>query len=219
MFNIPLYFADRIQNTGEGEMARRSDHSRDEIREMALSAAEAIIDEQGYAALSARKVASAIGYTVGTLYLVFRNLDDLVLQVNGRTLDALYARLTAAIENCGDGAAGVLALGQEYLKFAAGHPWRWGAIFKHNLPLGEPIPEWYLAKVARSFKLVEGELRRLAPERSQTEIAKAARALWSGVHGVCILGFTERLGIFGVGSLDELVESLIVNYLVGFSRR
>ncbi len=200
-------------------MARRSDHSRDEIREMALSAAEAIIDDHGYASFSARKVASAIGYTVGTLYLVFHNLDDLMLQLNGRTLDALYARLTEAVGRCEDGAAGVLALGHGYLEFATRHPQRWGAVFEHNLPAGDQIPEWFLAKVARSFGLVEGELRRLAPDRSQTEIAKAARALWSGVHGVCILGLTERLGIFGAGSLDELVESLIVNYLNGFSHR
>ena len=43
--------------------------------------AERIVAEHGHSGLSARKVASAIGYTVGTLYLVFDNLDDLVLQV------------------------------------------------------------------------------------------------------------------------------------------
>ena len=53
-------------------MARRSDHSREELREMAITAAEQIVVEQGYEGLSARKVAAAIGYTVGTLYLVFR---------------------------------------------------------------------------------------------------------------------------------------------------
>jgi len=183
---------------------------------MALAAAEGIIDGQGYGALSARKVAAVIGYTVGTLYLVFRNLDDLMLQINGRSLDTLYARLTADIEDCEDGAAGVLALGQGYLGFATGHPHRWGAIFEHNLPPGAPIPEWYQAKVARNFELVEGELRRLAPDRSQSEIAKAARALWSGVHGVCILGLTGRLGLVGAGPLEELVQSLIANYLIGF---
>ena len=59
-------------------MARRSDHSREELREMALAATEEIIDQQGLAGLTARKVAAGIGYTVGTLYLVFRNLDDLI---------------------------------------------------------------------------------------------------------------------------------------------
>lgn len=200
-------------------MARRSDHSRDEIREMALVAAETIIREQGYPALSARKLASAIGYTVGTLYLVFRNLDDLVLQVNGRSLDALYASLLMAMERCQDGAGCALALGRTYLRFATEHPHRWGAMFEHNLPPGEPVPEPHLEKVARIFALVEGVLRRLAPERSRSDIAIAARALWSGVHGVCILGLTDRLDLEEGGSLDELVESLITNYLDGFCRR
>ena len=199
-------------------MARRSDHSRDEIREMSLAAAEGIIREQGYGALSARKVASAIGYTVGTLYLVFRNLDDLVLRVNGRTLDALYGRLVHAMKTCENGTACALALGKTYLGFATEQPHRWGAIFEHSLPPGEPLPQDYLEKVARIFELVEGVLHRLAPERPDTEIAKAARALWSGVHGVCILGLTGRLAMEDSHSLEELVESLIANYLDGFSR-
>lgn len=199
------------------DMARRSDHSRDEIRAMALAAAEVIIDEQGYATLSARKVASSIGYTVGTLYLVFRNLDDLVLQVNGRTLDALFARLTEALAHSHSERLGVTALGQGYLGFAMAHPHRWGAVFEHQLPTDVPTPDWYLAKVAQSFELVEAELTRLAPARSETQIAQAARALWSGVHGVCILGLTGRLGNVASDSLEALVESLISNYLAGFT--
>ena len=186
---------------------------------MALEAAQAIIDEQGYAALSARKLAARIGYTVGTLYLVFRNLDDLMLQVNARTLDTLYERVDAAAEACGTGPDCLLGLGRAYMEFAIGNPNRWGAMFEHNLPPGEAVPDWYLAKVARNFGLVETALRRCAPKRSGPEIATAARALWSGVHGVCILGLTGRLGSYGAHSLDELVESLVTNYLAGFCSR
>ena len=57
-------------------MGRRSAHSRDEIRDMAISAASKIVEKQGFQSLTARKVASEIGYTVGTLYHVFRNFDD-----------------------------------------------------------------------------------------------------------------------------------------------
>lgn len=197
-------------------MSRRSDHSRDGIREMALTAAAAIIDEQGYGALSTRKLAARIGYTVGTLYLVFHNLDDLMLQVNVRTLDILYQRLAAAAENCTTGPEGLLVLGRSYLEFATTHPNRWGALFEHNLSPDATVPDWYLASVARNFELVEALLHRSAPQRSAPEIAKAARTLWGGVHGVCILGLTRRLGGLGEASLDELMESLITNYLSGF---
>ena len=43
---------------------------------MALQATEKLLEKSGLAGLTARKVASAIGYTVGTLYLVFRNQDE-----------------------------------------------------------------------------------------------------------------------------------------------
>ena len=75
-------------------MARRSDHSREEIKELALNATEEIVAEAGFQALSARKVASAIGYTVGTIYLVFKNLDDLIMQVNARTLETLFKEVS-----------------------------------------------------------------------------------------------------------------------------
>ncbi len=46
-------------------MGRRSEHSRDEIREMAVNAAAEIVEKEGFQALTARKVAGSIGYTVG----------------------------------------------------------------------------------------------------------------------------------------------------------
>lgn len=63
-------------------MGRRNEHTREELREISLRAAEQLVTAHGLDGLSARKVASAIGYTVGSLYMVFRNLDDLILQMN-----------------------------------------------------------------------------------------------------------------------------------------
>jgi hypothetical protein len=44
-------------------MARRSDHSKDELKEMAITAGYNIIRSQSFSKFSARKVASEIGYT------------------------------------------------------------------------------------------------------------------------------------------------------------
>ena len=49
------------------------------------------------------------------------------------------------------------------------------------------------------------------------EIAQAARALWGGVHGICILAVTGKLGGVGVESVPDLAESLLINYLDGFT--
>ncbi|MCU7836565.1 MAG: TetR/AcrR family transcriptional regulator [gamma proteobacterium symbiont of Taylorina sp.] len=197
-------------------MARRSDHSREEIKEMALIAAEKMILEKGLSGLSARKVAQAIGYTVGTLYLIFKNLDDLILHVNARTLDRLYQKMTADKPLPSDSQNALLQLAQTYISFADEESQRWKIVFEHHSE-EEHTPNWYMERVTRMFTQVEKHLQALAPHKSAVEIKNAARAIWGGVHGICILAITGNLGVAGVESVDDLTQSLISNYLKGFT--
>jgi AcrR family transcriptional regulator len=196
-------------------MARRSDHTRDQLRELALGAAERIVAREGPVGLTTRAVARQIGYTVGSLYLVFQNLDDLVMQLNGRTLDEMSRALQTATTGCGADQQCLLALAQAYIRFAFEHEARWRLIFEH--PMAGPAPDWFSAQVARAFALVEERLRALAAYRTDDDVHQAAHALWSGVHGVCVLGLTRRLDTTGVASVQALAASLITNYLAGFT--
>ncbi|MGD8909470.1 MAG: TetR/AcrR family transcriptional regulator [Chromatiales bacterium] len=197
-------------------MARRSDHSRDEIREMALAAAEEIVATQGYQALSARKLAAAIGYTVGTLYLVFENLDDLILQVNGRTLDRLSELIMQDQRHCNDAEACLFQLGHSYIRFADSEPHAWQMIFEYHMADDREAPDWLRQKITRMFALVEERLARLAEQHTQAEIAQGARALWGGVHGICILAVNNTLGAAGVESVQAITHALMSNFLKGF---
>jgi AcrR family transcriptional regulator len=199
-------------------MARRNDHSREEIREMALRAAESILDREGAAGLSTRKISGEIGYTAGSLYLVFQNLDDLITQVNARTLSQLGDCLDQAAAREKDTLGSLIELGRSYLRFAALNQGRWEQIFDHHRPSGTPLPSKYKQQVLALFGRVENLLAVLAPERSTPERALAARALWSGVHGVCTLALDEKLDIAGIADAEKLTDSLIVNYLAGWRR-
>jgi AcrR family transcriptional regulator len=65
-------------------MARRSEHSRNEIKTMVLEAAENIVREQGFSALKIRQISADMGYTVASVYMVFENMDDLNTQIKTR---------------------------------------------------------------------------------------------------------------------------------------
>lgn len=198
-------------------MARRSDHSREEIREMALAAAEKIIAEEGFSSLSTRRLAAAIGYTVGTLYLVFRNLDDLVVQINERTLDELYRSLKKSLSRCQEPEACIPALGHAYIQFATENTHRWNLVFEYGIPKDDETLQKPQARVSQIFELVETSLQPLAKGQSKKQIAQAARALWGGVHGICVLSLSNSLDIAGVQSVNVLTDSLIKNYLLGFT--
>ena len=47
----------------------------------------------------------------------------------------------------------------------------------------------------------------------------AARALWSGVHGVCILAVSDKLDVVGVESVQNLTDLLSGNFLKGFAEQ
>lgn len=198
-------------------MARRSDHSREEIKEMALQAAEEMILQDGKNGLSARKLAQAIGYTVGTLYLVFKNLDDLILHVNARTLDRLYAEISSNLQTTQDSQIALMQMAHTYIAFANKEPLRWKTVFEHRAQLEDEAPDWYSERVSKMFSEVEKHLSALAPHKTDKDIKNTARALWGGVHGICILGISGNLGIAGVDSVEELTQSLIQNYLKGFT--
>lgn len=197
-------------------MARRSDHTRDEIRAMALTAASEILTRHGPAGLTTRAVAAKISYTVGSLYLVFRNLDDLILHVNARSLDDLYLAMQAAQADCRQVEESLLALAYTYIRFAFEHPARWKMIFER--PRHGPPPDWYSERVERMFAIVEKALTVLAVNRSAREIRQAARALWGGVHGICVLELTGRLDKRGSVSVQELARSLVTHYVASFTR-
>ncbi len=197
-------------------MGRRNEHTREELREISLQAAEQLVIEHGLMGLSARKVAAGIGYTVGSLYMVFRNLDDLIIQMNERTLDRLHERLAVAAINSSSPTMAIQALAQAYLNFALSETNRWLALYEHRMPEGQATPESFIDKIGRMFELVQHYLALLCPHRSLEEISLAARALWSGVHGVCVLSLDRKLENIGGRTMEEVARSLLDNYLAGF---
>lgn len=181
---------------------------------MAISASRNIIMHEGLAALSARKLANEIGYTAGTLYLVFSNQDDLILHINAVTLQDLYSQLAAAVSRCRKPESCILKLGHEYVRFAVENRHLWNAIFEHRLPEGQKPPAWFQARIVQLYDLVETQLERFTnANRFDTHLA--ATALWSGVHGICVLGLTDKIESSSEKLIQSLVDSLINNYLAG----
>ena len=199
-------------------MARRADHSQEELRKMTLDAAIGIVDEEGFRKLTARNVARAIGYTPGTLYNLFANLDDLVVHLNGNTLDRLYDVLVR-VELIGEAETDLCTLLDVYFEFLEKHPNLWNLLFDHKLPDGVQLPEWYPKKVDRVFSVVEDALSPMFGPGQADQRSQVARVLWASVHGFCALATSGKLIIVTDKTVVEMAHSLISNYLAGLQSK
>lgn len=199
-------------------MSRRSDHSREQLYDLALDAARTIVETDGYRALTARNVADAIGYSPGTLYNVFANLDEMVLHLNGRTLDTLRDRLGEA-PLAGDATQDVNRLLDGYLAFIGAHPHQWRVLFEHSLPDGQGLPEWYTRKIAAVLDIVESALSPLFGEDETEARANAAGILWAALHGITSLAESGKLSAVSGRSVEAMTQTLVKTFIAGLKAR
>ncbi len=195
-------------------MGRRSDHSRGDLLKMAIDAAERIVESDGIKGLTARRVAKEIGYSVGTIYNLFDNLDDLNLHMKARTLDAMY-EFVKDVPKGNDVNEDFKALHNAYFEFLRLNPKTLGTILDRVSADGKPLPDWYLEKVAKPFSVVEFALTPYFPEGNKTEVEYAARTLWCGVHGIAILELDNPVDFIGQTSAEEMALYLIQTFLKG----
>ena len=114
---------------------------------MILDAAQAIIEEQGLAGLSAREIARRISYSPGTIYNMFENLDDVILRVEGRMLDDLGERLKGVATDVGDPVEATARMAHAYLAFTHERPKLWNLLFEHHMPATSVLPDWYAGQI------------------------------------------------------------------------
>jgi AcrR family transcriptional regulator len=198
-------------------MARRSQHTLPEIKAMVLQAAETLVAAEGSKALTMRNVAYEIGYTVGSIYMVFENMNDLVLQLNARTLDALIEKFDHISQQ--NPAEAIEAIACIYLNFASRHFNCWSLIFEQRQPEGAALPDWYGEKIDCAFSRFEAEFKQLAPDRSEAQAKQAARALWGGIHGICMLSLTGKFAAAGADDMEASVKLLVRHFLDSWRRQ
>ena len=173
--------------------AKRSEALSAEMRRRLIETARSMIARSGLGAVTARGLAAELGWSVGTIYTVAASIDAVTLEANAEELAELTAALESrAVQMTAKGAAPqamIRAFGEVYLRFATARPKNWAAIFERDAE-GEP-PEWYRARQARLFAILERAILPLVDGPAQAR--RSARTLWAALHGLLALALAGHL--------------------------
>ncbi len=196
-------------------MARRKEHTHDEIRAMATAAVLRHLEVEPLDSLSLRKVAAAIGYVPSTLVNLFGSYQGLLLAVAEQTLDELYRRLAASaqadpIQSQASESSQLEAMAGAYQQFAFAQPRAFQLIFELKATEEQGLSEHHAQLIAQLFGLIEACLARLLPELSTEQLLLSSRALWGGVHGLVSLALDDKLFAPGIGIVQAISHHLTV---------
>ena len=194
-------------------MARRSDHTPEQLKTLMIKVGLKLIRKDGFRSFSARKVASEVGYTVGSVYHVFGSYDGLILHINVAILDYMYEEVKSALEGARR-KEGLLALAEAYVDFAGAHYPAWLALFEYRLDETTELPDWYQERLQALFLLIEDQLLPYVGN-DRKKARREAKVLWAGIHGIATLGLSGKLDVVGADSMHLLVKSFIGNYILG----
>ena len=199
-------------------MGRRSVHSPEELRQLILDASQTIVERGGIASLSAREIARMIGYSPGTLYNIFENLDDVLLtmqvQLMGRTVDHLKR-----VPLGDDGEENIDALMNAYVDFALVNRRMWNLFLAHNLPSTATMPTPFREYTNTLVDIVRIALTPIAPDASRESLEATSRALWAGVNGITAIAATEKGVYLTPATAQAYAKELTSNFIRGLRCR
>ena len=199
-------------------MARRADHSKEELARLVVDTAEELIAEEGIDNFSARSLSRAIGYTAGTLYHHFKDLDDIVTQVNTRTLVGLAQAFASAtpsddprrmLHNYADAFLGYITLKRNL----------WNALFEFRRKPGQPVPPWYVEAIASLIRIVAQCFVEIRSDLGDAAARQSGQLVFASIHSVVSLESSGRLSLIMDRDIGRVVHELVDMHIVAYTHR
>ena len=183
------------------------------LREELLDAATRLLDAGGRdTALTLRGVAREAGVAAPSVYPHFADLDALVLALIRRHLADLTAAVRAAVADADDAEQALRRAGHAYVRWGLERPGPYTVVFEGRA-LRQLSRDEELA-LAAGDDLLEDLLTLLrALPTPPADPARAAVAVWSGLHGVVSLRTAKPA--YPWPPLDDHVDAVLDPQLAG----
>lgn len=204
-------------------MLKKLSKNRQELFHKLITAAKNSILKGGLNNLTARGLSKEVGCAVGSIYNVFKDIDDLILHINAETLETLCEHMKkAASTHEGEEATGreyLLHLTRAYMQFTSENKELWKVLFEHRLPDDRELPPDHLEKIQFLLSLISNSLTPYFSEDEEEERALSAAALWSSMHGIRSLSLSHKLSFLTPEAEIKMVNILIDPYIAGLEAR
>ncbi|MEO9685632.1 MAG: TetR/AcrR family transcriptional regulator [Tateyamaria sp.] len=192
-------------------MASKAEERRTALRDTLIDIAEKQIEAKGMAAIKARTLATKAGCSVGAIYNVFGDLEDVIVAVNGRTFGKLGRHVAQALQGKDDLPATerLIVMSYAYLDYASQHPLLWSALFDLRMSTDMDVPAWYIKELGQLFSVIDGPVRECFPDLDADNVRLMTRALFSSVHGIIMLGLENRISGVPRDHIHQMIAMLL----------
>lgn len=189
-------------------IVERKEREKEEMRRRIVDAARHLYVLNGYEKLSIRAIADEIEYSPATIYLYFKDKNEVMYAIHQQAFGKMMADFQPII-NIIDPFEKLVTMGQRYTKFAVENPELFDVMFIITAPMEtlecrEDI--WTEGRIAFNMlvQVVQECINAGVFQPQDAEVA--AMMIWSTIHGYTALFIRKRMNMFSDERRAELME-------------
>jgi AcrR family transcriptional regulator len=205
-------------------VAERKEREKQEMRETILAAATQMFLEEGYDKTSIRAIADRIEYSPGTIYLYFKDKDELFYAIHAQGFVIMLGKMEK-LKKIAHPLARLKELGKIYIQFALDNPEYYDLMFIMRGPMkaleimdGSGMECWSYGESTHEF--LKQTIQECIDQNlvTITDVQVGAMTMWSLVHGMVSLHIRQRLSIMNEDEktlkkllfkgLDQMVDAI-----------
>jgi TetR/AcrR family transcriptional regulator, regulator of autoinduction and epiphytic fitness len=189
--------------TALAEPRKRIRRAPDTTRALILDATERLMVEEGYAAVSTRRIAQELGLNAATIHYYYPTTDDVFIALHHRTTERHLAELEKILE-CDDPVRALWHFQSGWAKTALGVEFL--ALANHRKAIGDVLAASTNASRAAAAAAIERTVGQLSLGSVQVPVALGTMLVAIGR----LLANEDRVGISsGHDEVRRLIEALI----------
>ena len=180
-------------------ITERKERERGEMRDLILQGAQKLFLENGYEKTSIRGIAETIEYSPATIYLYYKDKNELLLALHVQAFQKLMQEFTivAMVE---DPFERLVTLGKQYIKFALENPELYDLMFIMQAPMEALACKQEMWDDGRkSFEFLALVIRDCITAgyfRNDRNVEIVSLTIWSFVHGLITIYLKKRMDMF-----------------------
>ncbi|WP_132054546.1 TetR/AcrR family transcriptional regulator [Pseudocnuella soli] len=193
-------------------IAERKQRQKEGVRTAILQAAWQMVEQEGWQALSLRKIADAIEYSVPVIYDHFENKEAILLEFTRKGFQLLNEQLHNAVAGKKDGADQLTAISNAYWNFAFSHAEYYQLMYGLGMPSCETVRQ--IPELSSFTDLLLQTVKAIIASGNSKDADPWLKlhTFWSMLHGLIsinMMGKEKKLDPMQQAVLHDFTKSFI----------
>jgi AcrR family transcriptional regulator len=185
----------------------RKVRDKEVMHDLILQSAHKLFIDRGFEEVSIRNIAEAIEYSPATIYLYFKDKNEIFHAIHGEAFK-IFNRFMADAFNTKDPFKQLTKMGEQYIKFSIKYPNYYNIMFIAEAPMqcDKTCEGWAEGETAlKTLEAVVIACTNAGYFKKQPS-RELAFSIWSYMHGLCSLVLRDRMKHYPEEEKEAIVE-------------